>query len=112
METTLSSIEPLLERAEEFSKTTVELAKLKLLDKTSSVLSTLLSRLLFSVAVVFFLFTLTMAVSLWLGDLLGENYYGFLIITAFYALVGIVLYFIHPMVKKQATTSIITQFLN
>ena len=37
METNLSLIEPLLERAEQYSKTSIELIKLRLVDKTAAV---------------------------------------------------------------------------
>jgi len=112
METTTSSLEPLLERVEEYGKTTLELFKLKSLDKTATVASAFISRLVLTGVIILFVFTLTAAAALWLGDELGKNYYGFLILGAFYGLVGIVLSFIHPFIKKRVTNSIIKQVLN
>ena len=58
METKLNLIEPLLERAEVYGKTSFELLKLKSLDKTADLASTLVSRSLFTLIVSFFAFTI------------------------------------------------------
>jgi len=112
METTISSLEPLLERAEEYGKTTFELLKLKSLDKTATVASAFISRLVLTSVIILFVFTLTVAAALWLGDELGKNYYGFLIVASFYALVAIILLLIHPFIKTRVNNSIIKQLLN
>ena len=112
METTISSLEPLLERAEEYGKTTFELLKLKSLDKTATVASAFISRLVLTSVIILFVFTLTVAAALWLGDELGKNYYGFLIVASFYGLVAIVLLLIHPFIKARVNNSIIKQLLN
>lgn len=105
-------IEPLLERVEEYSKTSLKLFKLKSIDKTTDVMSALISRLLFTFVVTFFMFTLTIAVSLWIGDVIGNNYYGFFIVSLFYALVGITTFFIHPWIKAHVKNAIVKQMCN
>jgi hypothetical protein len=112
METTPSLIEPLLDRAEKYSKTTLELIKLKALDKSADVTSRLISRLSLAIVVSIFTITLNIAVALWLGTLLGANYYGFFIIASFYGVICIVLYFIHPLIKVRINNLIIEQILN
>ncbi len=112
MEGKTSLLEPLLERAEEFSKTSLELIKLKSVDKTAAVTATIISRLYFGIALALFALILNIAIALWLGDLLGKNYYGFLIIALFYGLMGVILFFVHPLIKKRINNSIITQLLN
>lgn len=112
METKINALEPLLEKAEAFSKTSLELIKLKALDKTADVSSTLASRSLFTLIVLFFVFTLNIAIALWLGDLLGKAYYGFLILASFYALAGIVLLIIHPFIKSRVNNAILKQLIN
>lgn len=111
MEYTLSLIEPLLEKAEKFSKTSIELLKLKSVYKTSDIASTLISRLLLIVIILFFLLSLNVGIALWLGDLLGKNYYGFLLVASFYGLLGIVLFFLHPTIKASVNNSIIIKLL-
>ena len=112
MEAKDNFIEPLLERAEAFGKTSFELLKLKSIDKTADVGSTLTSRFLLVIILSLFALTINIALALWLGDLLGKNYYGFLVVAAFYGLIGIILYFIHPLIKARVNNSIIKQMLN
>ncbi len=112
MNATLNSIEPLIERVEKYGKISIQLFKLKSLQQTSAVTSSLISRLFLVIVISLFAFTLTTAVALWLGELLGHDYYGFLIVSGFYALVGSLLYFIHPFLKTRINNSIITQLLN
>jgi hypothetical protein len=112
MEPTISLIEPLLERAEMYTKTSIELLKLKSIHKTADITSTLISRLLLTIVLSLFVLTLNIGVALWIGDLLEKAYFGFLVVAAFYALIGIVLFFIHPIIKSRLNNSIITQILN
>jgi len=112
METKANLIEPLIERVEQYGKTSFELLKLRSLDKTADIASTLISRLFLVVVISIFAITLNIAISLWLGELLGKNYYGFLVVASFYGLTGIILFFIHPLIKERANNSIITQLLN
>ena len=112
METNLSLIEPLLEKAEQYSKTSIELIKLRLLDKSADISSTLFSRLLFVLVVSFFVFTLNIAFALWLGDLFGKNYFGFLAVALLYGIAGIILWYVHPVIKSRVNNSIIVQMLN
>ena len=112
METKTNLIEPLFEKIEEYGKTSFELIKLKSLDKTVKVTSTLISRLILVIVLSFFALTLNIAVALWLGDILGKGYYGFLVVASFYAFVGIILLFIHPLIKTRVSNSIVKLMLN
>ncbi len=109
METKIILLEPLLEKAEAYSKTSFELLRLKALDKAADVSSTLASRSLFVLIVSFFAFCINIAIALWLGDLLGKAYYGFLIVAFCYAIVGIILLIIHPFTKSRVKNAIIRQ---
>ena len=112
METPTNLIEPLMERVEAYGKTSLELLRLKALAKTADVSSSLLSRFLFILLVSLFLFTLNIAVALWIGDLLGKNYYGFFIVAGFYALVSVILLIAHPSIKSSVKNTIIKQLFN
>ena len=105
-------IEPLLEKVETYAKTSFELLRLKALAKTADVTSTLFSRSLFILLVSFFAFTINIAVALWLGDVLGKNYYGFLIVAGFYALASIILLIVHPSIKTRVNNTIIRQLFD
>ena len=111
-ETKTDLIEPLLERAEAYTKTSFELLKLQALDKAADVSATLFSRSLFILIVSFFAILVNIGIALWLGDILGKSYYGFLIVASCYALVGIILLIIHPFIKARVNNAIIRQLFN
>lgn len=112
METTANSIESLFEKAEAYGKTTYELSKLKLLETTNIVVTSLVARLSTILMISMFSFVFSIAVALWLGDILGKAYYGFFIVAGFYLLAGIVLhFFLHSWVKKPISELIIKQAL-
>jgi hypothetical protein len=112
METKTSLLEPLLERAEQYSRTSLEMLKLKTVDKTADISSRLISRLSLAVVLLLCLLTLNIAGGLWLGSLLGKSYYGFLAVATFYGLAAIILLFIHPYIKDRVSNHIIKQMLN
>ncbi len=112
METKVKIIEPLLERVEQYSKTSLELLKLKSIDKTADIASSLFSRLILVIVLAFFTFTLNIGLALWLGELLGKDYLGFIVVAGFYGLVSIIVYYIHPSIKSKFSNSIITNMLN
>ncbi|MCE3278501.1 MAG: hypothetical protein K0S44_692 [Bacteroidetes bacterium] len=113
METTKDVIEPLIERAEEYAKTSIELLKLNTVDKTSAVVSTLISRGSAVLVLAMFTVMINIGIALWLGDLLGKTYYGFFCVSVFYLVIGSILYFfLHNTIKKKISNSIITQLLN
>jgi hypothetical protein len=109
MEVKASLIEPLLERVQEYGKTSFELLKLKSLEKTADITSSLVSRSLLVIVLSLCLLTLNIAISLWLGDVLGKNYFGFLVVASFYGLTGVILFFIHPVIKARVSDLVITQ---
>lgn len=108
-----SSIDALIEKGEQYGKTTLELLKLKTLDKTSDVASNLISWLVVSVFAVLFFLILNIGVALWLGDLTGKNYYGFFIVSGFYGLLGLIFgIFRKKLIKEPLNNSIIEQVLD
>ena len=112
MDTKSTILEPLLDRAEDYCKTSVEIIRLKTLDKTAALTSTLVSRSLFALFIGFFALLINIAIALWLGDLMGKVYYGFLVGAGCYALAGIILLIIHPFVKTRVHNAVIRELLN
>jgi hypothetical protein len=107
-----SLIDALIEKGEQYGKTTIELLKLKTLDKSANVASDLVSWLIVVIFAVLFFLILNIGVALWLGELLGKSYYGFFAVSGFYALLAIVFYlFRKPLIKNPVNDSIITQVL-
>jgi lipoprotein signal peptidase len=112
METPASIIESLFERVEAYSMTTLELSKLKVLETTTVIVSSLVSHVSVIFSVVLFVLVLNIGIAFWLGELLGKTYYGFFIVAAFYLLVSIILYlFLYKWIKKPLSDMIIVQAL-
>ena len=113
MEDKNNFIEPLLERAESYGKTSYELLKLKAVDKTADLTSTIISRGAAVLMLYMFIVIVNIGIALWLGDLLGKSYYGFFCVAGFYAIIGGVLFFfMHDSIKKRVSNSLISQMLN
>jgi hypothetical protein len=110
METKAKILEPLLEKVEAYSRTSFELMRLKALDKTTEVASTLISKILVVVVFLFFAFSLNIAFALWMGDLLGKNYYGFLLAALVDGIFVLILSLIHPLIKARLNDSLLNMF--
>jgi len=112
MEDQVSNIETLFERTEQYARTSADLFKLKAIDKSADVISTLTARLAVIVFVTLFFLILNIGIALWIGEVLGKAYYGFFIVSGFYALIGMLLYiFRNKWIKAPLRDSIITQAL-
>lgn len=112
MEEKATLIESLFERSEAYAKTNLDLIKLKAIDKSADVVSTVLSKLVFYVVVLLIVFSLNTGLALWIGDLVGKLFYGFFIVAAFYVLVALSLYFVPGIIKSPVNNSIILKMLN
>jgi len=105
-------IESLIEKGEQYGKTTLELLKLKTLDKSADVASNLVSWLIVAIFAVLFFLILNVGIALWLGELLGKSYLGFFAVSGFYALLAIVFaLFRKRLIKDPVSNSIISQVL-
>ena len=112
MKSIATPIELLFDRVEDYSKTTLELFKLKAIDKSADVVSSLVSRLTILLVVALFIIIINIGVALWLGEILGKSYYGFFVIGGLYALIAILLHaFRHPWLKTPVSDTIIMQML-
>lgn len=113
MEKPKELIETLIEKGEEYGKTTLELVKLKTIDKSSDVVSTLVSWLIVILFGVMFFTLLNIAVALWLGGMMDNTCYGFFIVAGFYALLTLVFWiFRKQLVKKPVNNTIVKQLLD
>lgn len=112
MENNHGAIEALVEKAEAFGKTSYELYKLKAIDKSSDLLSSLVMRMAVISVGLLFITVLNIGVSLWLGERLGKFYYGFFIVAAFYAVAGFVLFlFRKRWIKNPVSNAIVRNTL-
>ena len=102
----------LVDRATDFGKTTYELIKLKALNKTSEVVSSVIPHSVVLILFVSFMLFLNLGLAFWLGEILGKVYYGFFVVAAFYVLTGIIIhFFMHKWLKRIICNYVIRQLL-
>ena len=112
MEDKANLLESLLEKATEYGKTSFELVKLKALDKSSDIISTIVPRFVVITLFSSFLLFLNLGLALWLGEILGKTFYGFLIVAAFYGFIGLIIhFFMHKLLKKIVSNYLIRKVL-
>jgi hypothetical protein len=112
MEDNAKLIESLLEKAAEYGKTSFELAKLKVIDKITDLVSSLVPHsVVFALIMVFVLF-FNLGLAFWLGEIIGKTYYGFFIVAGFYGIAGVIVhFFMHKRLKKITGNCFIKQVL-
>ena len=93
METETNVIESLFESAETYAKTTIEITKLKALETTTVIVTSLMSKVIVMILFLIFFLVLNTGIAFLIGDLAGKTYYGFFIVAAFYLLAGIIAHF-------------------
>lgn len=112
MENKTTILDPLLERAEIYGKTSLQLMKLQAVEKTTEVTAHIYSRFIAIFVLLLFFIMISIGVAIWIGNFLGEVYYGFLCLSGFYLIIWSAIYFfMHNWIKKEAGNSIITMML-
>ncbi|MGE5944779.1 MAG: hypothetical protein ACM31G_10615 [Flavobacteriales bacterium] len=111
METTAKHIESLYTKFKEYTETSIELYKLNAVDLIADVLSSIVSRIV--LILVFSLFTLfiNIAISILIGNWLGAYYWGFLIVSGFYLIIAILLYYNSKLIKAPIVNLVIAKLL-
>ena len=102
----------ILDQAEQYIKTSMELYTLRLTAKIAKIVSTLITQLVIGVLAMIVLFMLSMFLAFWIGDLMGRSYLGFLIIGGVIGLVtGILFLMRDKMIRKPLMNDIISEIL-
>jgi hypothetical protein len=92
MEKYNNHVESLFWHAEDYLETKAELFKLKAIDKSSDVISSIAARMVIALFVASFFLMFNIGVALLIGHSMGEIYYGFFIVAGFYLIVIAILY--------------------
>ena len=112
MEIFQNIFEPLLKKIEQYVKTSLKLYKLKSIDKITALFADLIFQcvalLVFSVFVIF----LNIAISLWLGEILGQMYFGFLSVALLYGLIWIFVLIFKKTLKNRISDVAIQKIIN
>ena len=112
MEDNAKLIQALFERTIDYGKTSYELLKLRILEKTTDIVSSTIPQAIMFVIIIFLLLFANMGLAFWLGEILGETYYGFFIVSGFYAFVGLIVYlFMYKKLKMYVSDKFIKRVL-
>jgi|SRR5687767_1469274 len=105
-------IKDLFENVEEYTKTNIELVKLKATAKVSNVVSSLLAQIAVVALAFFFITMINIGIAFWIGDAMGRTHLGFFVVAGFYALSAIVVYMFRvSLIKTPISNTIIKQAL-
>ncbi len=104
METTRENIQSLFADSKDYLKNKSELWKLKMIDKTSETVSSIVEKvIIFFIGIIFFIL-INIAIALLIGHWLNHSFWGFFILAGFYGIVGFV---VHLSKDKLIKTPII-----
>jgi len=105
-------LEPLWEKIEDYGKTSIDLLKLKSIDKASDIVSTLLPVIVVIIFTVIFLMFVNFGIAFWLGAIWGSIFLGFFAVAAFYGLCGFIIHFmLHDSIKERIRNIVIKLLL-
>ena len=105
-------VESLIGNSKEYVETRINLLKLKAVDKSSSVVSSILTFIPIIIIFLLVFFLLNIGIALLIGDLVGRASYGFLILTGIYLITGIILYSMrNKIIKTPIANMMIRKFL-
>ena len=113
METFAKNKDLLFDKVEKYANTSIDILKLNAVEKSADVLSSLTSSIV--VFIIFAMFTLfvNIGVSHFIGKMLEEYYLGFLIVSTFYLIVGLLVYYNRTkLMKTPLSNMIIVKLLN
>ncbi len=113
MEPDPNKVESLLKNASDHLETKFKLFKWKVALKSAEVVSGNASRLVLLAFLSLFVFVLSIAVGLYLGELLGKIYYGFFVLAGFYGLCVFIVYlFKDKWIETPVSNGIIQKMTN
>lgn len=112
MEEKATIVESLFEKSEAYLNTNLDLFKLKTINTSADVVSTIVSKIVVFIVIFLIILSLNIGAALWIGELLGKVYYGFFIVGGFYILVALVLQFWPNIIKAPINDSIILKMIN
>ena len=93
-------MESLFGQLDNYSKTKLQLIRLQSIDLAADYMSTIISAIVIGVVVSLFTFIINIGVALWIGELLGNAYYGFFAVAGFYAVIAIFFYIFRSRLIK------------
>jgi len=112
MEEKTNLLGSLIDIATDYGETSIELVKLKALDKISDIVSSLIPLAIDVMFILSFLLFLNLGIAFWLGDIFGKTAYGFLAVAGFYIFIAIfVRLFLYKWIKRSVGDWLVKRLL-
>lgn len=111
MENNPTGVEELFEKVKDYVETTIDLFKLKAINKVSGLLSSLIASvilLLFGFMVIIFI---TVGLALLIGMWLGNAFWGFFIMAGIYIIAGLIIYAARRKILKEPISNVLIKEL-
>jgi len=103
----------LIDKVSDYLRTSLDLIKLRVIQKVAEIVSGLIARLLIILLLIMFSLFVNVGIALYIGKLLNAYFWGFIIMSLFYLLLAFILYkFRHQLIHKTIGSSIIDQLLD
>ena len=114
MEKTRILLQDLVEKAETYTKSSIEVTKLRVVKTTADMTGVLISHVVLLVVLTSALLLLNVGISLYIGECIGSFSLGFLLVSAFYFIVAVLVYFflqgvIHAPVARYVIRKLLNQ---
>ncbi|MGB5007361.1 MAG: phage holin family protein [Ferruginibacter sp.] len=93
MEKAYAKIEELADSVKEYVNTRIESTKLTVAEKSSAIIANLAAGMVVAIVFLFFIIFAGIALALVLGEWIGVNWAGFLIVAGIYLLIAIIVWF-------------------
>jgi hypothetical protein len=108
----MNSIVTLIKQSGEYLDTKIELTKLKAVNTSSDVLSSLVYLIVKILVIFLFIGFVSVGLAVMIGNILGEYYYGFLLVGGFYLIVLLIIYVQRKnWIKRPVANSLINKML-
>ena len=104
-----SKIEHIYERVEQYVLTTVELYKLKALQKLAETATSIVTSLMMLIFGLLFLLFVSIGLAVYLGEVLGKMHFGFMIVAGIYLVFAIIIYSLRAKVLKDKVSTYIVR---
>ncbi len=102
-------LESLFIKTRDYVDNNIDLSKLKAVDKSSDIISTVISKMVVFLVFIIFLLTINIGFALLLGDYLGRVFYGFFVLAGFYLIAGFIFISMRKKWFKEPISNMIIQ---
>ncbi|MDD7886616.1 hypothetical protein [Flavivirga sp. 57AJ16] len=112
METLSKHFESVYQKAKNYTETSIELYKLNAIDTTADIASALVLKFALVLVISIFTMFLNIAISLFIGNRIGNYYLGFLIVSIFYLIIALLIYLFNDVLIKTPITNLVISKLS